>query len=196
MKSGEILIDHDGKVEYYPDFLSNSESISLFNALESTLNWQQEELRMFGKLIKMRRKSAWYASNGRSYTYAGLSRFGEPWTEDLIIIKKRISTVFGVDYNSCLANYYLDGQDGMGYHSDNEKALNPNSSIISISLGAPRTMKFKHNKDQFQKEKLLESGSLLRMSPPLQEFWKHAIPKSASVKQARINLTFRQVLGA
>ena len=42
----------------------------------------------------------------------------------------------------------------------------------------------------------LESGSLLMMNPPTNDFWYHALPKRslASAPDARINMTFRQMI--
>jgi alkylated DNA repair dioxygenase AlkB len=47
-------------------------------------------------------------------------------------------------YNSCLLNLYHDGEEGMGWHADNEKELDLSSGIASISLGATRKFLFKH----------------------------------------------------
>jgi alkylated DNA repair dioxygenase AlkB len=39
-------------------------------------------------------------------------------------------------FNSCLLNLYHDGNEGMGWHSDDEKSIEDNSSIASVSFGA------------------------------------------------------------
>lgn len=194
MNPSKTLCDIDGRVDYYSAFFTKDESLEYFGFLEKGLNWQHEEFRMFGKLIKMRRKSAWYANNEEAYTYAGLKRIANPWTQELKRIKDKINNAFGMSFNSCLANYYHDGNDGMGFHSDNEKEMNPDSPIVSISFGAPRMMKFKHRNGQLTKEHVLENGSAVNMIPPLQDYWKHAIPKSKKITEPRINLTFRQIL--
>ena len=66
-----------------------------------------------------------------------------------------------------------------------------NSSIASFSFGAERKFSFKHNNSKQKVEFLLEHGSLLSMENEIQDHWKHALTKSMSIKQARINLTFR-----
>ena len=44
----------------------------------------------------------------------------------------------GERFNSVLLNLYRDGQDSMGWHSDDESELGPAPAIASLSLGEPR----------------------------------------------------------
>jgi alkylated DNA repair dioxygenase AlkB len=39
-------------------------------------------------------------------------------------------------YNSCLLNLYHNGQEGVAWHSDDEKDLKANRSIASLTFGA------------------------------------------------------------
>ena len=82
----------------------------------------------------------------------------------------------------------------MGWHSDDEKEIVPNSSIASLSLGADRKFSFKHKTSKETFSILLENGSLLEMRGPIQNNWWHALPKSSKINTPRINLTFRQML--
>jgi alkylated DNA repair dioxygenase AlkB len=81
----------------------------------------------------------------------------------------------------------------MGWHSDNEKSISPNSSIASVSLGATRKFQFKHKTQELKLDLILDSGSVLDMREETQEFWLHALPKSKKIAGARINLTFRKM---
>jgi alkylated DNA repair dioxygenase AlkB len=94
-----------------------------------------------------------------------------------------------------LANLYRDGRDSMGWHSDDEPELGPTPTIASVSLGARRRFVLRHKRKAAPAVELaLESGSLLVMSGTTQRFWKHAVPKSATLGEARINLTFRLIV--
>ena len=46
-------------------------------------------------------------------------------------------------FNSVLINYYRNGNDRVGSHSDDEKELGPLPSIASVSLGADRLFRLK-----------------------------------------------------
>jgi alkylated DNA repair dioxygenase AlkB len=83
----------------------------------------------------------------------------------------------------------------MGWHSDDEKSIARNSCIASISLGAERKFSFKHKRSGETVSVLLETGSLLLMKGETQTHWLHSLPKSKRVREPRINLTFRRMVG-
>jgi alkylated DNA repair dioxygenase AlkB len=89
---------------------------------------------------------------------------------------------------------YHDGNEGMGWHSDDEKEIIPNSSIASISIGIERKFSFKNKSSKETVSIQLENSSLLEMKGAIQKNWLHALPKSKKIKTPRINLTFRQFL--
>jgi alkylated DNA repair dioxygenase AlkB len=112
----------------------------------------------------------------------------------LLSIKNQIEKLAQTEFNSCLLNFYHDGDDGMGWHSDDEKELDPSSPIASLSLGAPRKFAFRHKEDKTTIPLHLENGSVLLMHSPTQQFWRHALLKTKTVSSPRINLTFRKIL--
>jgi len=92
-----------------------------------------------------------------------------------------------------LGNWYRDGQDSMGWHADNEKVLGPNPWIASLSLGATRLFKLRHNRTGQSIDVPLTAGGLLIMGGSLQHHWRHCVPKSRTATGPRVNLTFRHV---
>jgi alkylated DNA repair dioxygenase AlkB len=148
---------------------------------------------MFGKLLTMRRKVAWVGDPNCSYTYSGIKKSPQNWTPELLAIKSQLEEVAQAEFNSCLLNLYHDGEDGMGWHSDDEKELDPHSPIASLSLGATRKFALRHKKDKETVSLFLENGSALIMYAPTQEYWQHALLKTKTVPEARINLTFRKI---
>ena len=81
----------------------------------------------------------------------------------------------------------------MGWHSDNEKDIIQNSSIVSVSFGADRKFSFKNIKTKQTISLILANGSLLEMKEDTQKNWLHSLPKTKKIKNIRINLTFRQM---
>lgn len=92
-------------------------------------------------------------------------------------------------------NLYNDGNVGMGWHSDDEKLIEDNSAIASVSFGAERRFSFNHKKSKKTISVLLENGSLLLMKEATQKNWLHGLPKSTKITLPRINLTFRRMVG-
>jgi alkylated DNA repair dioxygenase AlkB len=110
------------------------------------------------------------------------------------VIKTKLEQISGSEFNSCLLNFYHDGSDGMGWHSDDEKELDAQAPIASLSLGAKRKFAFRHKKDKTTTPLFLENGSALIMHAPTQEYWQHSLLKTKTSTTPRINLTFRKII--
>jgi alkylated DNA repair dioxygenase AlkB len=142
------------------------------------------------------RLTAWYANQGTHYAYSNKILHPKDWSVELIELKIKIEEILpGKSFNSVLLNLYRDGNDKMGWHSDNEKELGSNPCIASLSFGATRYFDLKHKKDKTKRFRFeLSSGMLLVMSGSLQDYWLHQVPQQKKVKEPRINLTFRRVV--
>jgi alkylated DNA repair dioxygenase AlkB len=187
------LLPKDGGATYIPGFFDPEHCAALFTSLRSTIDWKEDQLLMFGKLITTKRKVAWVGDAGCSYTYSGVKKFPQAWTADLLHIKHKLESLTHSAFNSCLLNLYHDGDEGMGWHSDDEKELDSSAPIASVSLGGARKFAFKHKFDKTSVSLFLEDGSLLLMQPPTQEFWQHSLTKTKRPVAPRINLTFRAI---
>lgn len=156
--------------------------------------WRQEYLRLFGQLRAQPRLTAWYGDPGTAYTYSGLHLQPQPWLPSLQALRHRVVQAVGQPFNSVLLNYYRDGRDSMGWHSDDEAALGPAPVIASVSLGATRRFALRHRQQRQLRHRLdLPAGSLLIMPAGMQAAWQHALPKTRRPVAARLNLTFRYI---
>ncbi len=185
----------DADLYYAPHFFGLKESDAYFRELEREVDWQQENIRLFGKELPMPRLTAWYGDKG--YTYSGLYNAPKPWVPVLQELRERVERASGETYNSVLLNFYRHGNDSMGWHADNEAALGPEPAIASISFGGERKFSIKHRTrpDLKPLSFTLAHGSLLLMQGAMQHHWLHHIPKTKRPVQPRINLTFRNVKG-
>ena len=184
------------KLEYIENVFNAKETKIYMDKLFTDVLWRREKIIMWGKEIVTKRRIAWYADKGKSYTYSGATFHPSNWNQDLLKIKKRVESLSHVLFNSVLLNEYKNGEVGMGWHSDDEKELGKNPVIASVSFGANRDFLFKHKFDKnHDKIKVhLQTGSLLLMLGSTQHYWKHSIPKRLKVKDPRINLTFRNII--
>lgn len=185
----------NGILTYYPAFIHPSDCEHYIGKLKNEINWKQENIRIFGKSCLTPRLTAWYGNAGAAYSYSGLKLSPEPWTPALVHLRDMIISATGCRFNSVLLNWYRDGNDSMGWHADDEKELGINPVIASLSLGQERDFRFRR-KDNHRKifKVKLANGSLLVMGGSIQHFWQHALPKSAGIKNERINLTFRMIM--
>jgi alkylated DNA repair dioxygenase AlkB len=195
-KNFEKQLLEDGEYWFMRDFLSLDQALRYEASLLNTIEWKQEEVYVFGKKYKEPRKTAWYGDEDCVYSYAGKTNHPIPWTDELVQLKTEIEALIpGTSFNSVLLNQYRDGNDKMGWHSDNEKELGNNPIIASLSLGATRFFDLKHKRIKSLKKRLeLPTGSLFIMCGSTQENWLHQVPQQKTVRELRINLTFRQVI--
>ena len=154
-------------------------------------DWRQESIVVYGKRHLQPRLSAWHGEKG--YRYSGLTLAPLPFTPLLDTIRRAAEEATGHDYNSVLLNYYRDGADGMGMHSDDEPELGPAPAIASISFGATRNFILRHKVTKETVSLPLGDGSLLFMGGVLQAHWLHGINKTSRPIAARLNLTFRKI---
>jgi alkylated DNA repair dioxygenase AlkB len=127
------------------------------------------------------------------YTYSNATKRALAWIKELSELKQIVEEYAGIKFNSCLLNLYHDGNEGMGWHSDDEKPLGKSNTIASLSFGAERKFSFKHKQTKQTVSLVLEHGSLLIMKDATQRNWLHSLPKSKKITRQRINLTFRTI---
>lgn len=183
-------------VTYYPDFLSLEKASLYFKVLHEETPWQQDDIKVFGKVYPQPRLTALYASNNIPYSYSNITMHPLSFTFALSEIKKKIETLVDIEFTTCLLNLYRDGKDSNGWHADDEKELGKNPAIASLSLGASRVFKFRNKKAKSSVHSMsLEHGSLLLMKDATQHNWQHQVPKTSKFVEPRINLTFRAIKG-
>lgn len=182
----------DADITYYPNFISIAEANQIFERLLQETPWQQDDIKVFGKIYAQPRLTALYGTNQKTYSYSNIEMIPHALTPTLINLKKRVDETCQADFTTMLLNYYRDGKDSNGWHADNEKELGTNPIIASLSFGQERFFHLKHRTNKALKHKLLlQHGSLLLMKGTTQHHWLHQIPKTAKQIQGRINITFR-----
>ncbi|MGJ3249217.1 MAG: alpha-ketoglutarate-dependent dioxygenase AlkB family protein [Elainellaceae cyanobacterium] len=180
-------------VDFYPDFLSQQEADRLL-AHSTSLEWQHNTIRMFGKMLKLPRLEAMFGdSTEYRYFYSGsVELTAKEWTDPLKKLRDKVERATGFTYQVVIGNQYRNGREYIGYHSDNEPSLGKSPAIASISLGATRIFKVKrrgkgHKPISFE----LTHGSLILMKPGCQETCIHALMKTTKPVDVRVNWTFR-----
>ena len=124
-----------------------------------------------------------------------------------LLLTKNVS-IQNPKINSCLFNKYKTGKDRIRAHRDTEKSFGEKPTIIGLSLGGEREIKFvrimntlndknihiykkdKENEHLNFKQKL-EDGSLFIMAGCSQKYFTHEIPQCNS-KDQRYSATFRE----
>jgi alkylated DNA repair dioxygenase AlkB len=175
-------------VDYYPDWMAAPEADVLMATLLHDLAWEQKPGRpIYGKVHLTPRMTCWMGD--RTYIYSGVVEEPHPWPDSLAELRSCLDA-FG-KFDSCLANLYRNGEDTVDWHADDEPELGQRPTIASVSLGAPRTFRLRHQQTRETYDIELGHGDLLVMRDESQAEYKHSIPPRKRVTQPRINLTFR-----
>ncbi len=178
---------------YRPGVLSEEKSLLLYRRLRDGLDWQQPELTIYGKRHKIPRLQYYMGDADAAYSYSGQVFTPSPWLEELNAMRRRLVNQLQVPFNAVLINYYRNGHDSMGWHSDDEPELGDTPVIASVSLGARRLFKIRHKLTAETLDIPLDNASLLLMQGNSQKAFSHSLPKQLKVSGGRINLTFRAV---
>jgi alkylated DNA repair dioxygenase AlkB len=148
-----------------------------------------DSIMMFGKLIPVKRYNQSY---GLPYKFAGIDHPALPFPP---IVKRYIDYLNenGFYFNSALVNWYSDGEDYIGFHSDDTRQLVKDSPIACFSFGETKKFQLKSIADnKITNNIMLNNNSLIIMGGLCQKTHKHSIAKGKSILGRRISITLRQ----
>jgi alkylated DNA repair dioxygenase AlkB len=189
--------------------MSKNKADKYYNILKNNLIYNSDKESMvtiFGKKIKIPRKQVAYGDYGTFYNFSGVQVNAQSWNnkDDIICrviknIKHMVEIYSGEKFNFVLINYYANGDQCIGYHSDDERDLDKFSSIVGVSLGSPRDFLLKPKnfitKNLSNPIKInLDHGSIILMKYPTNKYWTHSIPRRTNINNPRISLTFRKII--
>ena len=185
-------------ITFHPGWLAPQAADALYADLLQAVAWETHYITLFGREVASPRLSCWIGDAGAGYTYSRTRFEPRPWPESLASLRGRIEKACQASFNSVLANFYRDGSDSMGWHSDDEPELGVRPVIASLSLGATRSFRLRRRLPRGVRAQRgdtlslpLTHGSLLRMAGDTQRLYRHEIPKTREAIGGRINLTFR-----
>jgi len=199
--------DRRAVAAYHPKAIDDARASWWFQMLSSKLDWRdlsdakyQEE----GK--KIPRRTVFVVNEGCNcvYAYSGVKVPPTVEPDFLKEIRETCAAIAGISEadmpNSCNINLYRNGDDSVGWHTDNEQlfeAEDIDACILSLSLGASRKFQVKpQNKTEVGtawKTFVLHHGDLATMEGKFQRHYLHAVPKEPRVSEPRINLTWRWI---
>lgn len=177
-------------IHYEPGWMAAETSTEL---LTLAMKWpfEQREVVVWEKRYKTPRLTCFFNNTGEPYQYSNQATPAHPWPPELAFIKSKIGIEFGTQFQHCLANFYRDGSDTVGYHRDSEHIFGEAPTIASLSCGATRKFRMRNRRTKEKLDFDLASGDLLVFSKNHVVDWEHSVPKTAKPVGPRLNLTFR-----
>ena len=173
-----------------------------FNQLLRLRPERQDKIKIYGRVSDVPRYQKVFGDF--SYSFSGLTLEPELTIPSLVqkcigYMKKRYPPED--QWTGALVNWYMDGRQYIGPHSDDERDLVAGAPIGSFSFGATRTFRVTV-KDHFKKQVYvckrdfeLKHGTVVVMHGNMQKEFKHQIPCKKKEAGVRINVTVRAFVG-
>ena len=179
-----------GEIIFYEKFIKSKKSKKLYDNILKNLPLEQGTYNMFGKEVKTPRLL--WAVRDKDFDIKKSYHITESstWNKKIEKIKTKVEKVINKKIKYAQINYYRNGNDYIGWHTDSE--VIEGDLIASLSLGVTRKFQFKSISKKEQYEIELTDGSLIIFDESAAKLdWKHRIPKQKNINEGRINLTFR-----
>jgi len=164
------------------DYLANSQNYLIINP----------QMRMG----LARRCMGFFSDVSEGYEFSNQTMLSQKMPGFLDEFMVALNTSLKTEFNGLLINWYKDGSDNNGAHSDNEKGLY-NGMVAAVTLMNPGGTRNFYIRDKSQNDKIIlkvptRHNQLLVMGGDFQKHYKHEIPKELRNTNAeRVSITAR-----
>ena len=168
----------------------------LYDYIIDNVELVQSNVTVRGKTYLSPRLNAFQGNSEVKYhRYSGNEHIVDDWSPLIEIVTDLIRDEFHIPFNSSIIQFYENGNNYIGYHSDKEISGDYNNLVIGLSLGGTRRFYLQRKiRDEDRKlvtmKTIVNHGDLLIMEGDTQKYWKHSVPKQANV-EPRISITWR-----
>jgi len=152
---------------------------------------ERPEIIIYGKPCKQHRNVGFFSNESIGYKYSKKLMASQSLSVSLTALLFEINRMLGTQFNGILVNKYMDGNDYIGAHSDDETGLD-GIGVVAISYGAERNFRIRNKNDKtiICNEPTTHCG-ILHMGGNFQKLYTHEIPMQKKITESRISLTFR-----
>ena len=152
---------------------------------------ERPEIIVYGKTCKQHRHVGFFSNESIGYKYSKKLMASQPLSTSLTALLVDINHMLGTQFNGILVNKYMDGNDYIGAHSDDETALD-GIGVVAISYGAERIFRIRNKNDKtIMCDEPTTHCGILHMGGNFQKLYTHEIPMQKKIKEPRISFTFR-----
>lgn len=150
---------------------------------------------VMGKPCKMRRNIGFFSDESKGYRYTNQISKAKPLTDVMKRLLLRVNSLCGETFNGLLFNLYVDGNDCIGAHRDNESNLSP-VGVVALSLGAGRKFRVRsYPSGQILYDHITGNGELMWMKGRyFHQKLTHEVPVEKKIREPRLSITFRKHL--
>lgn len=155
---------------------------------------ERPKIVVYGKECHQHRNIGFFSDTSIGYRYSGQIAHSQPLTPALKELLETVNRIYGAGFNGILLNQYMNGEDTISAHSDDERALDP-VGVVCLSHGAERLFRIKNKETKKTVcDERMKSGLLYHMGGDFQKEFTHEIPQEKKVTGMRYSFTFRRHL--
>ena len=153
---------------------------------------ERPEIIVFGKVCHQNRNVGFFSNTSIGYKYSGKLMKSQELPEYLSCLLEEVNRIYGAEFNGILVNRYMNGNDYIGGHSDDESGLD-RVGVVCLSVGEKRKFRIRDKRTgKIVKDIPTQSYHLLHMGGDFQSEFTHEIPVQKKIKGERISFTFRK----
>lgn len=163
------------------------------NDVKNSLN-HYPEIICYGRVCVQKRDVGFFSNESIGYKYSGKISESKKMTNNLLQLLSKVNEYFGENYNGILINYYANGDDTIGAHSDDESTIdNKNCGVVSISYGSDRLFRIREKgTKKITKDINLTHLDMIQMAGLFQKEFTHEVPIQKKIITSRYSFTFRK----
>ncbi len=152
---------------------------------------------LYGAWRSQRRRVGFFSDESYGYFYSNQCARSQKLSPALKTLLAAINYDYGASFNGMLINHYRDGTDKISYHADDEKALDPQTGVVTLTWGAERIFRLREKVPKragcILHNAVTKSGYALQMrGERFQKDLTHEIPEQKKVLGGRFSITFRR----
>lgn len=152
---------------------------------------ERPEIIIFGKKCKQQRNVGFFSNESIGYKYSNKMMKSKPLSKSMNELLLAMNATMDTKFNGILVNKYMDGNDYIGAHSDDETGID--KGVVSISYGAERKFRIRDKKTkEIMLDEITTHGCILHMGGNFQQLYTHEVPVQKKMKEHRISFTFRK----
>lgn len=174
--------------------ISNFSNLELANRCYNDIITKLEirpEISVFGRKCHQNRNVGFFSDTSVGYYYSKQLSKSIPLTLNLKLLINIINDRYKSNFNGILVNQYIDGNDYIGTHSDDESGID-SAGVVCLSMGACRKFRIRNKKTKkIVEDVVMKDGMLIHMGGDFQKEFTHEIPIEKKVKSSRVSFTFR-----
>jgi alkylated DNA repair dioxygenase AlkB len=153
---------------------------------------ERPEIIIYGKICKQQRNVGFFSNESIGYKYSNKMMGSKPLSQCMSELLHIVNKDTCAEFNGILVNKYMDGNDYISAHSDDETGLD-SVGVVSISYGCERIFRIRNKETkEIMCNELTTHCSILHMGGNFQKLYTHEIPIQKKIKEPRISFTFRK----